>query len=332
MTPGPAYLIASERSGTNLLRKRLTDCQDAYYGPAPAQFLKNLYYREPLYGDLAADANFRALIADALALCYTHFAPWDIAWSVDDVVALHGDRPRNSVQLADVVMRAFAESKGFATYLCKDNVLYEFALDIATQIPDAKFIYLHRDPRDFVLSQVNRPNTSGNPIEHARLWDYEQVKSIRVARDLALQGRCLALSYEQLVADEDRELARICDFLGVVKHAAQRRAGDNVVQQVHDWKNLDKDTMRDNVGKFEAAMKPADIARVEVVCAATMAHLGYPRVTTRTKPIAPVESALRHAWHGLRKVLRRNAGTQPPAVRERAKLLRRLHVNYRNPS
>lgn len=35
----PVFIIASERSGTNLLRKRLTESQSVYLGPSPAHFL-----------------------------------------------------------------------------------------------------------------------------------------------------------------------------------------------------------------------------------------------------------------------------------------------------
>src|SRR5699024_9018031 len=55
----PIFLLASERSGTNLLRRRLTEAQSNVYGAAPLHLLKHLYFAEPYYGDLSDDANFR---------------------------------------------------------------------------------------------------------------------------------------------------------------------------------------------------------------------------------------------------------------------------------
>ncbi|KFN48873.1 sulfotransferase family protein [Arenimonas composti] len=325
---GPVYLIASERSGTNLLRKRITERQQVYVGPAPAQFLKHLYYREPYYGDLADDRNFAALVEDALQLCYVHFAPWKYRYTVAEVVAAFAGRPRDSVLLSDYLMQRYAGDAGRSGYLCKDNWLYEFALDIAARLPDARFIYLYRDPRDFVLSQTRRPGASRDVIEHARLWEYEQVRSIRVAA--ALGARCTRVSYEELIADEEATLARLCGFLGVELSAAAAKVDDNVVRPVHEWKNLDAATMKDNAGKFLREMGKADIARIEVTCALPMQYLGYTRATTRTRPVGRFEADWRRSFHGALKLLRRRGGGGPP-VPERARLLRRLHVNYRNP-
>lgn len=333
MPNAPVYLIASERSGTNLLRKRLTDCQDQYYGPTAVHFLKNLHYREPFYGDLADDQAFSALVRDALDLCQVHFAPWEMQMTVEQVLAEYGSRKRNAVLLGDFMMQRFAESKGYANYFCKDNYLYEFALDIATEIPGALFIYLYRDPRDFALSQSKRPNTSGNLVEFARLWDYEQIKSIRATRTLAALGRrVMVLSYERLIREEDQVLDELCRFLGVERSAPAAAASDNVKDAVHDWKNLDRATMTDNAGKFQNELSEAAIGRIEVVCAQTMAHLGYERMTTRSKPISPMETAWRYLYFNVRNVIRSKFKSTPPSRRDRAKLLRKLHVNYRNPS
>jgi hypothetical protein len=329
----PVYLIASERSGTNLLRRRLTDCQDQYYGPAAVHFLKHLHYREPFYGDLDKDGAFSALIGDALELCQVHFAPWDMPMTVEQVLAEYGTRKRNAVLLADFLMQRFAVSKGYASYFCKDNFLYEFALDIARDIPGASFIYLYRDPRDFALSQSKRPNVSRDVLEHARLWDYEQVKSIRATRTLAALGRrVMLLSYERLIREEGQVLDEVCQFLGVERTAAAPAVADNVRDAVHDWKNLGRATMTDNAGKFQAELGKGAIGRIEMVCAQTMSYLGYARVTDRSKPISHAETLLRYLYFNVAKVLRRKFTSTPASVRQRSKLLQRLHVNYRNPS
>jgi hypothetical protein len=329
----PVYLIASERSGTNLLRKRLTECQDQYYGPTAVHFLKNLHYREPFYGDMGEDQAFSALVTDALALCQVHFAPWDMRLTVEQVLAEYGGRKRNAVLLGDFLMQRFASSKGYANYFCKDNYLYEFALDIAINIPGAIFIYLYRDPRDFALSQSKRPNTSGNLVEFARLWDYEQVKAIRATRTLAALGRrVMLLSYERLISDEDNVLDELCQFLRVDRSAPPSTPEDNVREAVHDWKNLGRATMTDNAGKFQNELSKAAIGRIEVVCARTMDYLGYARVTGRSKPISPLETVSRYLYFNALNVIRSRFADTPASRRDRAKLLKKLHVNYRNPS
>lgn len=328
----PVYLIASERSGTNLLRRRLTDCQSWYFGPSPAHFLKHLYFREPFYGDLAEDRNFLAMIGDALELCYVHFSPWDIRLTAEEVLAGYGSRPRTAIHLAHHLMLVYARSKGFASYFCKDNWLYEFALDIAHNIPDARFIYLYRDPRDFVLSQSKRPGASRNVIEHALLWDYEQVRSIKAASVLREAGRCMYVSYEALIADEQRVLAELCAFLEVEMHAPSGRGKDAIVDAVHEWKNLGGETLKNNSRKFEREMRTSDIARVESICALTMEKLGYQRVAGRRKPPGRVERGLATILYGGWRWLANRRRSEPATVTQRAALLRRLQINQRPPA
>jgi hypothetical protein len=253
--------------------------------------------------------------------------------TVEQVLAEYGSRKRNAVLLADFMMQRFASSKGYADYFCKDNYLYEFALDIAINIPGASFIYLYRDPRDFALSQSKRPNTSANLVEFARLWDYEQVKAIRAARTLeAMDRRVMLLSYERLISDESNVLDELCRFLGVDRSAAPSIAADNVKEAVHEWKNVGRETMTDNAGKFQKELGQAAIGRIEVVCAQTMAYLGYERVTSRNKPISSVETLSRYLYFNALNVIRAKFASNPASVRDRSKLLRKLHVNYRNPS
>jgi hypothetical protein len=331
MADDPVYLIASERSGTNLLRKRLTDCQDYYYGPTAAQLLKHLYYREPFYGDLGDNDNFRQLIADALDLCYVHFAPWDIQFTPQGVLDDYGDRRRSAIDLSDYLMTQYSISKGYTSYFCKDNFIYEFALDISLQIPSAKFVYLYRDPRDFVLSQTKRPNASRSPIEHARLWDFEQVKAIRVARHLERQGRCIFVSYEELIQDESRVLGAICNFIGVQKRDKASRSKDNIVDNVQEWKNLHGETLKNNSGKFERELSSRAVAKIEMTCLGTMKYLGYSRVTTRSAEIGFLERAWDYLWFNLLKLLAQPSAERLPAVVARTKLLKRFRVNYRYP-
>jgi hypothetical protein len=71
------FILATERSGTNLLRRRLSEAQSLVIGPAPLHLLKHLYYAEPYYGDLNYDPVFAEFVDDGLALAYEHFSAWD---------------------------------------------------------------------------------------------------------------------------------------------------------------------------------------------------------------------------------------------------------------
>jgi hypothetical protein len=320
----PVYLIASERSGTNLLRKRLTACQGVYFGPAPAHFLKHLYYREPFYGDLSVDSVFARLVSDALDLCLVHFSPWKTGLDVDKVMASYGDRPRNVIQVAHFLMVLHAREVGYQGYFCKDNQLFDFTTDIVRQIPGAKFIYLYRDPRDFVLSQRKRVAASRSVIRHARLWRDEQLKSIRAANELRLEGRCHFVSYESLLQDEAATLSEVCSYLGVKMESPAQVPDDAVTELVHDWQNLGQTTMRQNHGKFMKELSPSSNGRIEVICAEPMRWLGYPRVTGRERPIGVGEAVGAYALDAVASLGARLLPRGTKEQRERSRLLRRL--------
>ncbi|MDA6067154.1 sulfotransferase [Idiomarina abyssalis] len=273
-TNKPIFIIASERSGTNLLRKRLTDSQDFYYGPSPAHFLKNMYFQEPYYGNLDNNSNFKLFIQQALDLCLVHFAPWSVDWNASTLLGEYGNRRRDSISLMHFLMTKYAQEKGFQSYICKDNYLYEFALEIEKSIPDAFFIYLYRDPRDFCLSQIKRPGSLKSVGSFAKLWAYEQTKAIKVSYELNRRSKCFDVSYEELIQNESEVIERLLKFLGITR-GSSRKTEDDVKVNVHDWANLNKPTISDNSGKFLRELSMRQVKIIESRCRQQMKFLNY---------------------------------------------------------
>lgn len=327
----PVFIIASERSGTNLLRKRLTENQNCYLGPAPAHFLKHLYYQQPYYGDLSRDDNFKSFVTQAIDLCLVHFSPWRIDWTVDDVMQGFDGKRRDSIHLMHYMMNRYAREQGFSGYICKDNFLYEFAMDIAAEFPNAKFIYLYRDPRDFVLSQIKRPAAVRSITRYAKLWAYEQVKSIAVSERLGAQGRCYWLSYERLIENEEYEIFSILDYLGVPKTSG-RNYEDNMRENVHEWSNLSKETKIDNSRKFLKELSRRKINTVEKVCYLQMKYLGYESICDAKRSpsrsfllLCVVFGALAQKASATIKRL-----GSASVLTQRSKVLEKVKVNYRS--
>jgi len=328
----PVFIVASERSGTNLLRQRLTEAQDLYYGPSPAHLLKSLYFRDPYFGPLEDDKNFKGLIDAAVKLCTIHFAPWDIDWKIEDLLTEFGDRSRDALIVMDFLMEKYAREQGRERYISKENFLYEFALDIAARLPGAKFIYLYRDPRDVVVSQCKRQSNSLGVYRFAKLWEYEQTRAIRVHQILAKQGLSVAVSYEDLVSNEEKVIQRLVDFLGTERSETVEQFSERVAVVPHEWVNLSSGTMRDNFGKYRRELSKRQIKVVEAMCHLQMSQLGY-------KPdiYAPGQS-MRYAFlldrtiQNFDRVRVRLTGgrNKSPIFRKRSRLLGQLKTNYRS--
>jgi len=273
----PIFIISSERSGSNLLRKRITDSQDYYLGPSPGHFLKHLYYQQPYYGDFSLDQNFEKFISDALDLCLVHFSPWKIDWTPESVLISYGEQRRDAVHLMHFMMNKYAKEQGFQGYICKDNHLFEMASEIAAEIPGAKFIYLYRDPRDFILSQLKRPSALHSVVTQSKLWAYEQTKAIAISERLRAKNRCLFISYETLISEETATLERLLAFLNVGPGEGKNYQ-DSMREDVHEWSNLSRPTMQENSGRFLRELPMKKISIAESICFRQMSYLGYQRV------------------------------------------------------
>ena len=271
----PVFIIASERSGTNLLRKRISENQSVYFGPPPAHFLKHLYYTQPFYGELAIDANFKSLINDALGLCYNHFAPWEVTLTAEDIMDQYDSRypQRNVFGLMDLLMNWYARYKGYQTYICKDNNLFDFIYQLRYHLPNAKFIYLYRDPRDVVLSELNRKTQTDSVHDLAARWRDEQLKAFQIFQpDIRLHT--FSLSYEDFVQEEETRLDELFGFLNIGKEYRNKK---NIYEkdQTQEWQNLNKPTMKKNIKKFRTGLSKSAIQIIEQICGDEMKVLDY---------------------------------------------------------
>jgi hypothetical protein len=323
----PVFIIASERSGTNLLRKRLTESQSLYLGPSPAHLLKHLYYQQPYYGFLEQDKNFLEFIQQAIDLCVVHFSPWKINWSAKDLLSEFDGQNRNAIHLMHFMMNKYAIEQGYRGYICKDNFLYEFALDIASCLPEAKFIYLYRDPRDFVLSQIKRPGAIKSVILFSKLWSYEQTKSIAVSDRLRQSNRCFFLSYEEFVQDEKSKIDALLNFLCVTRSRGGEYE-DDTVEHLQEWKNLGSKTNKNNFNKFMKELSPSKIKWVEQACYIQMRYLGYECSQYDGREINKLTVALSYfIGYVLSRFLFKKS--KSALLEEQSRVCSRVVVNYR---
>lgn len=324
----PVFIISSERSGTNLLRKRLTDSQKVYLGPSPAHFLKHLYYQQPYYNDVHNNETFLIFLQQAIDLCVIHFSPWDISWSAEELLVEFGDQPRDAILIMHFMMNKYAAEQGCDGYICKDNYLYEFALEIERFIPNAKFIYLYRDPRDYVLSQLKRPGAIKSVYRFATLWSYEQTKSIAVASRLKQNGKCLFLAYEDFVSDESGKLKELMKFLEV-RRSKGRGYQDIMKEDIHEWNNINSSTKKDNFNKFLEELTRRKIRAIERTCYLQMSYLGYPPLFYDGKETRHLMKTLSYLYG---YILSRVAWKKRRAdiLTEQSRVIRKVVVNYRS--
>ena len=109
---------------------------------------------------------------------------------------------------------------------------------IVELFPEARFIHIHRDPRDVVLSMKDR--AWSNSLYHsARRCQRVYGAMSRWASELGPE-RVLDVRYEDLVREPEAELRRVCAFLGEVFDEAMlehdRQADELFSERERDWK------------------------------------------------------------------------------------------------
>lgn len=134
--------------------------------------------------------------------------------------------------------------------------------------PDARFVHIIRDVRDYCLSLKHAWNKS--MLRAAQRW----VDDVTRARaDGRARGAYLELTYEGLLDDPAGELNRICEFLRldfepgmeVLKRGVERKG---------DAKNKAY-IVRNNQQKYLTRMKPRTQQKIEGIAGELLSELGY---------------------------------------------------------
>jgi hypothetical protein len=173
--------------------------------------------------------------------------------------------------------------------------------------PDARFLYLLRDGRDVAHAHV-AAGRAGNVWAAASVWQEAERDWLRLCGQVPA-GRRLELRYEALVRDPQRELARICDFLGVPDAAEM---ANELARATHALPSADRPE------SWRGELSARELAWLECEIGPALRARGY----------AP--SPVRAAWIPAARRLALRASDQLGRARFRAKRLgARLWANHR---
>jgi hypothetical protein len=276
----PIFVMSSERSGSNLLRRMLGAHPDVA-APPPPHLWRVLHPLLHHYGPLNEEPGWSALLNDALEL--TRVPESHLRWrhelSAGEVEPYI--RRRNLSGIAGALYEAYAAREDARFWVCKENNLFDHALRIVDVYPEARFVYLVRDGRDVACSIRKVPTHDQHVYFIAREWMQDQIKGIGVYQDLLDSGRALLVRYEDLIGDPQAALREVCGFveLGFEERMLafhEESESREEAQKTSFWKNLDKPVMAGNKAKFLQELNDAQIALFESVAGGVLEVLGYP--------------------------------------------------------
>lgn len=153
---------------------------------------------------------------------------------------------------------------------------------ILRDFPQAKFIFIYRDPRDNYVSYKKKWGDKLTPLAFAKAWN----KSLyRINK--ANQGAILYIKYEDLVSNPIAQLEKVASFLSI--------GWDNVLTEPskrgNPWrgnsmfgKSMDS-ISKENLGRYKKVIKNEDLIIIESYCQRLMNKYGYELEKNQTELI-----------------------------------------------
>ena len=293
MNSAPFYIIGTERSGSNLLRVIL-NAHPNIDVPHPPHIMR---YFGPLvdgYGDVSNPTARAHLIADILRLIETHISPWDITIDAKQILEDSSDL----MSVVGAIYDQHCAHTGKQRWGCKSTFMVHYVDEALNRDPDARFIWLVRDPRDVAASSRKSVFSPCHPVLTARLWRKQQAEAIELMeRHPEAVHR---LRYEDLLTDSETTIRTLCDFLGedfvpeLLAHQTTTAARQGA-ELSKSWKNTAAPILKSNSGKYKTVLCEAEVAMVESISGDLMTTLGYSRDLDDSFPrINEVEVQLRN--------------------------------------
>lgn len=179
-----------------------------------------------------------------------------------------------------LLMQVYADQRGAVRFGEKTPWNVRHLDEIVALFPQARIIHLVRDPRANVASRRKLPRTSRDVVTAAVKWKLDVLAGRRFATGPnATPANYIEQRYEDLVADPEPQVRRLCAFIGEPfdpRMLALEREPD-VMFKDQPWKEgVFKPVHTGSLQAWRKELTPAQARIVELVCAAEMRHFGYP--------------------------------------------------------
>lgn len=263
------FILASERSGTNLLRILINN-HHLISAPVAPHFFDVFYNLIKYYAPLKNKRNGQQLLKDALALANHPYHDWALPEET-----LASESVDSLTDCIDQLYRAKAALEDKSGYCSKGIHNFNYAHYIKEAIPEAKFVYLVRDPRDHVASWLRTPLYLHTPYQVISKWNAEQDQCLNLEE--IYRQDFIRIRYEDLIADTIETMSKVQHFLGLpIDENCFSTSGDNKEAERNElWRNLSKPIISDNKKKYLKTLKPYQLRIIESVAKENMIELGY---------------------------------------------------------
>jgi len=278
----PIFIIGVHRSGTTLLRYMLNS-HPRIYIPPESDFIPRFFQRQP------AAALSQAQIAKILHVIFGEYRfvkEWQGSPPQAQDFPDQGTAPSSFL---NTLYTLYSQQNQAQRWGDKTPIYSSYVGLLNVLFPDAQFIHLMRDGRDVALSMIDKWGRKDLHIDiyfAARNW-VRRTNQARQAGSKLGSSRYCELKYEDLVADPQKALAPLCEFLGetyVPEMAQPHQLGQQRIEpgSFHDAVRHPPTTQR--VARWQSEMSLADQRLFQHVAGKLLQELGYPLIDLPPMP------------------------------------------------
>ena len=262
------FIVGMPRSGTKLLRDLLNRHPEISIFPNESHFFPRLPALVGKHGDPRRRECFAKLYTELEGTrFFTRIRAQGIALDRDDWFArLRGGEAK------DVLGAMFASYAAMTGSRIVGDKTPEYVTQVpllSSFLPDARFVHIVRDPRDYVVSMRKAWGKSlPRAAQRWKAW----IRTFR--QDVRRCGAdFVELRYEDLVAAPRDVLESLCAFIGV-PFSDDMLSLDRPAENLGDTRG-ETSIVATNFGKWRRELRDAEVRRVERIAGALMAELGY---------------------------------------------------------
>ncbi len=292
---GPLFIVGMPRSGTKLLRNLLNQHPRVRLLEVETEFLPWLIHHVAGYGDLSDLQNFRRFHADMVRFPY-------FMYRADEGRVLEADtwyaacHSYDAAGVFEALVRCEVAAPSGSSMIWGDkspSYIDDIPL-ISGLYPQARFIHIIRDARDYCIS-----------IHKA--WGKDMYRAAQRWADGVARARedgtrvgpaYMEVRYEDLLSDVDETLRRACEHLGIEFDPSVLEL-EKPSENIGDARGASR-VVKGNFGKFRNYMQPPVLKRIESIAKDVLQACGYELVypTITARKLSPIERFLAQARDG----------------------------------
>ena len=285
----PIFIVGMPRSGTTLISRILSSHSQIII--APESHYMNYWMQKFPPNSLQSEENFKIFWnAFTKSERFSYFE-CDASQLLATVKPIDQNKAK---AVFSNLLKQYAQSKNKQRWGEKTPAHYAYIDYLLAWYPNARIIYMMRDPRGVAASMAKVPWGGKRIISYALRWQ----DSAQCLEKWSQDERILCIQYEYLLSDPSSTLEKICQFTGE-DFQEKMLISDNIVEEESinlyssDWAvaHLNKAAqpiITNSLSKWKTILSPHEIALIEYLNQESMQKLGYEVTENRIGLIARI--------------------------------------------